>query len=172
MLPRWPRRVMLLNLALWLSSVVLGSYILWQTTLLFFCLYLAVLIGILTVGRYFVCRTCPYYGQDCPTYGWGHLARFVFRRDETRGFNNRAAVIDFAAILAGALLPVIAWAIGFSGKVADFGTTEHILMGIYLLLVISAFLVHQTTGCSKCELEECPFSKAAQEKKEQFVKSS
>lgn len=172
MLPRWPRRAMLLNLALWLASVVLGSYILWQTTLLFFCLYLAVLIGILTVGRYFVCRTCPYYGQDCPTYGWGHLARLMFRRDETRGFNSRAAVIDFAAILAAALLPVIAWAIGFSGKVADFGTTEHILMGIYLLLVISAFLVHQTTGCSKCELEECPFSKAAQEKKKLLVRSA
>jgi hypothetical protein len=96
----------------------------------------------------------------------------MFRRDRTKGFNSRACVIDFAAILAAALLPVIAWAIGFSGKVADFGTTEHILMGIYLLLVIAASLVHQTTGCSKCDWAECPFRKAAQEQNKLLVRSA
>jgi hypothetical protein len=163
---------MLLNLALWLPSLLLGCYILWQTTLLFFGLYLAAWVAILTVGRYFVCRTCPYYGQDCPSYGWGHLARLMFRRDETKGFNSRACVIDFAANVVAILLPVLAWVLSFFGRIADFGTTEHILAGIYLVLVISAFLVHQTTGCSKCELEECPFSKAAQEKKKLSVASS
>ena len=156
---------MLLNLALWLPSVLLAGYILWQTTQLFFWLYLAVLIGILTAGRYFVCRSCPYYGQDCPTYGWGHLARLMFRRDETRAFDSRAAMIDFAAIVVAALLAVIAWAIGFSGRIADFGTTEHILMGIYLVLVTAAFVVHQGTGCNRCQVEECFFSKAAQERR-------
>ena len=171
MLPRWPRRVMLLNLALSIPALFLGGYILWQTTQLFFWLYVAVWAGILTVGRYFVCRACPYYGQDCPTYGWGHLARLMFRRDETRGFNGPAAIIDFSTIVVAALLPVVAWVIGFSGKVADFGTTEHILVGILLGLVAAGFVVHQGTGCSKCELEECPFSRAAQEKKRRFAKS-
>jgi fatty acid desaturase len=167
----WPRKAMVLNLALALPSVLLGGYILWQTTQVFFWLYLAALVGILTVGRYFVCRACPYYGQDCPTYGWGHLARLMFPRDETKGFNSRAVAIDFAAIILTALLPIIAWAIGFSGKVADFGRTEDILTGVYLVLVMAAFVVHQETGCSKCELEDCPFSKAAQERKKQSVRS-
>ncbi|UCH86069.1 MAG: hypothetical protein JSU97_05875 [Dehalococcoidia bacterium] len=171
MLPRWPRRVMLLNLALFIPALFLGGYILWQTTQLFFWLYIVVWVGILTVGRYFVCRTCPYYGQDCPTYGWGHLTRLMFRRDETRGFNVAAGVIEFATTIVATLLPVIAWVIGFSGKVADFGTTEHILVGILLGLVAAGFVVHQGTGCSKCELEECPFSKAAQEKRRRLVRS-
>ena len=84
MLAPWPRSVMLLNIALGLASLLLGGYILWQTSPPFFWPYLAVWIGVLTVGRYFVCRSCPYYGQDCPTYGWGHLARLMYRRDETR----------------------------------------------------------------------------------------
>ncbi|MGQ9571728.1 MAG: hypothetical protein ACUVV3_00850 [Dehalococcoidia bacterium] len=170
MLPCWPRSAMLLNLALWFPLVILAGYVLWQTTLLFFSLYVALLVGILTLGRYFVCRTCPYYGQDCPTYGWGHLARLMFRRDETRGFNGRAAVIDFSAIVATGLLPVIVWLIGFSGNLVDFGTVEHILMGVYLVLLITAFVVHEATGCGKCELEECPFSKAAREKRRQFAR--
>ena len=162
---------MLLNISISVPSLLLGGYILWQTTQLLFWVYLAAWIGILTIGRYFVCRTCPYYGEGCPTYGWGHLARMMFRRDETRGFNGPAAVIDFATILVVALLPLAAWVIGFTGKIADFGTTEHILVGLFAALVIAGFLVHQRTGCSKCELQECPFSGAARGKKARLVKS-
>jgi len=162
MLAPWPRSVMLLNIALGLASLLLGGYILWQTSPPFFWPYLAVWIGVLTVGRYFVCRSCPYYGQDCPTYGWGHLARLMYRRDETRGFNSRAATIEFGVILVTDLLPVIAWATSLSGQVAEFGRTEHILTGAYLALAVAGLLVHQRTGCAKCELEECPFSGAAQ----------
>jgi hypothetical protein len=156
---------MLLNIALGLASLLLGAYILWQTSRPFFWLYLGVWIAILTVGRYFVCRTCPYYGQDCPTYGWGHLARLMYQRDEKGRFNSRAATIEFGVIFATDLLPIIAWAIGFSGQVAEFGTTEHILTGGYLALALTGLMVHQRTGCARCELEECPFSGAAQKKR-------
>ena len=162
MLAPWPRRVMLLNIALGLASLLLGGYILWQTSLPFFWLYVGVWIGILTVGRYFVCRSCPYYGQDCPTYGWGHLTRAMYRRDETRGFNSRAATIEFGVIFVADLLPVIAWGISFSGQIAEFGRTEHMLTGGYLALAVAGLLVHQRTGCARCELKGCPFSGAAQ----------
>lgn len=162
MLAPWPRSLMLLNIALGLASLLLGGYILWQTSPPFFWLYLGVWVGVLTVGRYFVCRSCPYYGQDCPTYGWGHLTRLMYRRDDVRGFNSRAATIEFGVILVTDLLPVIAWATSFSGQVAEFGRNEHILTACYLALAVAGLLVHQRTGCAKCELEECPFSGAAQ----------
>jgi hypothetical protein len=165
MLAPWPRGVMLLNIALGLASSLLAAYILWQTSRAFFWGYVGVWIVILTVGRYFVCRTCPYYGQDCPTYGWGHLARFMYRRDETRGFNSRAAAIEFGAVFVTQLLPVIAWAVSFTGEVAEFGRTEHILMGGYLALAVAGLLVHQGTGCARCEVAECPFSGAAQKRR-------
>ena len=171
MMAPWPRRVMLLNIALGLAALLLGGYILWQTSRLFFWLCLGIWITILTVGRYFVCRTCPYYGQDCPTYGWGHLARLMYRRDETRGFNSRAAAIEFGVLLVAALLPVIAWAISFSGQIAEFGRTEHILMGGYLALALAGLLVHERAGCARCELEECPFSGAAQKKRGQLTRA-
>jgi hypothetical protein len=163
-LPRWSRKVMLLNISLMLPLVLLGGYILWQTTHLIFWLYLSIWLGILTVGRYYICHRCPYYGQDCPTYGWGHLAR-VFPKDDTRGFNTRGAMIDYAIIVTSLLLPVVAWLLSFFDVVADFGTVEHVLIGIYLVLAIAVALVHDVTGCGKCELEECPMSKAAKEKK-------
>jgi hypothetical protein len=163
---------MLLNIFVAVPLLLLGGYILWQTTHLFFGLYVAAWLGILTIGRYFVCRTCPYHGEDCPTYGWGHLARLMFRRDEGRGFNGPAAVIDFAAILVAALLPVIAWFVGLTGKVADFGTMEHILVAVFAASVVVALLVHQGTGCAKCELQECPFSGAARDMKARPVKYS
>ena len=165
MLAPWPRSAMLLNIALGLASSLLGGYILWRTSVPLFWPYLGVWIGVLTVGRYFVCRSCPYYGQDCPTYGWGHLTRLMYRRDETRGFNGRAATIEFGVIFVTNLLPVIAWAVSFSGQIAEFGRTEHILTGAYLALAVAGLMVHQRTGCTRCELEECPFSGAAQAKR-------
>jgi len=163
---------MLLNIALGVASLLLGGYILWQTSLLFFSLYVAVWFGVLTVGRYFVCRACPYYGQNCPTYGWGHLTRLIYRRDESRGFNSRAATIEFGVILVTDLLPVIAWAASFSGQVAEFGRTEHILAGVYLALAVAGLLVHQRTGCAQCELEECPFSGAAQKNRRSLSRAA
>ena len=88
MLAPWPRSVMVLNIALGLASLLLGGYILWQTSLPFFWLYLGVWVGVLTVGRYFVCRSCPYYGQDCPTYGWGHLTRLMYRQGRYEGIQQ------------------------------------------------------------------------------------
>jgi hypothetical protein len=165
MLALRPRSVMLVNIALGIASLLLGAYILWQTSFPLFWLFLAIWIGVLTVGRYFVCRACPYYGQDCPTYGWGHLTRLMYRRVETRGFNSRAATIEFGVILGTDLLPVIAWGISFSGQIAEFGRTEHILTGAYLALAVAGLLVHQRAGCARCEVEECPFSGAAHEKR-------
>ena len=95
----------------------------------------------------------------------------MFSRDDTRGFNGRAAVVDFGAIVAVTLLPIVVWVIGFTGKVADFGTTEHVLVGLFAALVVAGFVVHQGTGCNRCELHECPFSRAAHEKKTSFVES-
>ena len=155
----------MLNTALGLASLLLGAYILWRTSLPLFWPYLAVWAGILTVGRYFVCRSCPYYGQDCPTYGWGHLTHLMYRRDDTRGFNGRAATIEFGVVFVADLLPVIAWIASLSGQVAEFGRTEHILAGGYVALAVAGLLVHQRTGCARCELEGCPFSGAAHAKR-------
>ena len=160
MMQRWPRSVMLVNLAFMVPLVGLGAWILWETAWVLFWLYLAVWVGILTLGRYFVCRTCPCHGRDCPSYGYGHLAALLFKRDETRGFNNTACVIDFAANGLAMLVPVVAWLLGFFDVLADFSPAEHAAIGIYLALLVAGVGVHQASGCAKCENAECSFSKA------------
>jgi len=59
-------------------------------------------------GRYFVCRRCKYYGVDCPSFAFSHLAR-MFKKDESRGFSGLACHIDILVQVLVMLLPVLAW---------------------------------------------------------------
>lgn len=163
-LPSWSRKVMLLNIAFLYPLVFLGGYILWQKAQPIFWLYLLIFICILTVDRYFICCPCPYYGKDCPSFGFSYLAR-IFPKDETRGFNARACMIEFAIFGVLLLLPAIVWVSSFFGRAAAFSTMEHVLVGIFISMVILMEVVHERTGCSKCEIEKCPMSKVARGKK-------
>ena len=169
-LPSWSRKVMLVNSAFLYPLILLGGYILYTKSLMLFSFYLLIWAGILTIGRYYVCRRCPYYGQDCPSFSFGHLAR-VFRRDENARFSARACMIDIAAIGASLLLPPLAWVLSFFEIVGDFSVAEHVLIGLYIMLAIAMVIVHEITGCSKCEIAECPTSKAAKARKRTVVKS-
>jgi hypothetical protein len=160
---------MLLNSLIFYPMVFLGGYMLWGKSAVMFWVYAAVWIGIFTLGRYFVCRRCKYCGTDCPTFGFSHIAR-MFRRDQSKGFNGRGCEIDIAAHLLVMLLPLLAWIFSlFDIVVSNYGKIDHILTGVYVALVILMMCVHNATGCSKCDIVECRFSKAAKERKSQSV---
>jgi hypothetical protein len=156
---------MLLNALLFWPMVFLGGYVLWGKSAVIFWIYTAVWLGILTLGRYFVCRRCKYYGTDCPTFGFSHIAR-IFRRDESKGFNGRACEIDALVQMLVMLLPILAWIFSaFDIVVSKYGTTDHIIMGVYVTLGLLMMAAHSANGCSKCDIVECRLSKAAKERK-------
>jgi hypothetical protein len=76
----WPRQTTLLNSLLFYSAVALGGYVLWGKAALMSWVYAAVWLGVIMLGRYFVCRRCQYYGVDCPSFGYSYLAR-MFKKD-------------------------------------------------------------------------------------------
>ena len=52
----WSRRTMLLNSLLFYPAVFLGGYVLWGKSAVMFWVYAAVWLGVIVLGRYFVCR--------------------------------------------------------------------------------------------------------------------
>ena len=168
--PIWSRKVMFLNSALLYLLVLLGGCILFVKSLPTFWVYLFIWISILTMGRYYVCRPCPYYGQDCPSFGFGHLAR-IFPKDDKSAFSARACIIDIIAIGVSLSLPVVVWVLSLVGKSAVFDAMWHVLMGVYIVWTVAMVTVHEITGCRKCEIAECPTSRAAKERKRMMAKS-
>ena len=162
---QWSRQTMLLNSLLFYPAVFLGGYVLWGKSLAMFSVYAAVWLGVIVLGRYFVCRRCKYYGVDCPSFGYSYLAR-MFKKDESKGFSGLACHIDTLVQMVVMLLPVLAWIFGVLDIVVSrYGTIDHVLMGIYVALAVAMLGVHSTTGCNRCDIAECRLSKAAREPK-------
>ena len=159
----WPRKAMLLTAPFMYAAMILGGYLLWDKSLVMFIVYAVIWIGILTIGRYFVCRPCPHYGNDCPT-GFGHIVR-MFPKDTTREFSGSACITDVMAIEVAFLIPLIIWILSFVGNIDDFSTAENVLMAIYLALFFGFSAFHEVDGCSKCQIENCPVSGVSRERK-------
>jgi hypothetical protein len=161
----WSRQTMLLNSLLFYPAVILGGYVLWEKSLVMFSVYAAVGLGVIVLGRHFVCRRCRYYGVDCPSFGYSYLAR-MFRKDETKPFSGLACHIDILVQVLVMLLPVLAWIFdGLHVVVPTYDTIDHVLTGTYVVLAVSMLGVHTTTGCNRCDIAECRLSKAARESK-------
>lgn len=158
----WPRRTMILNSLLLYSTTLLGGYVLWWSSSLTFWLYLSLWIGVLTVGRYFVCRRCSNYGKVCPSFGFSYIVR-IFPKDKTGVFSWPACAVDILAISLLLLLPIIVWILSLFEIVTSYITLYHVLMAIYVLLVFLVLGAHSVTGCSRCNIAECRLSKAAKE---------
>ena len=161
----WSRKTMLLNALLFWPTVFLGGYVLWGKSAAIFWVYVAVWLGVIVLGSYFVCRNCKYYGTDCPTFGYSYLAR-MFKKDESKPFSGRACHIHALVQMLVMLLPMLAWIFSLCDVVvSEYGKTDHILTGIYVALGILMMCVHNSTGCSKCDIVECRLSKAAKERR-------
>lgn len=161
----WSRKTMLLSSLLVYPAVLLGGYVLWGKSAIMFWVYAAVWLGVIVLGRYFVCRRCKYYGVDCPTFGYSYIA-CMFKKDESKPFSGRACHIDILVQMIVMFLPVLAWILGaFDIVVPKYDTADHILMGIYVTLIVLTLYVHSTAGCSRCDIAECRMSRASRELK-------
>lgn len=102
--------------------------------------------------------------MDCPTFGYSYLAR-MFKKDESRPFSGRACHIDALVQMLVMLLPIVAWILGaFDIAVSNYGATDHILSGVYVVLGLLMLGAHSATGCNKCDIAECRMSRAARER--------
>ena len=161
----WSRQTMLLNALLFYPAVILGGYILWGKSAAMFWVFTGVWLGVIVLGRYFVCRRCKYYGMDCPTFGYSYLAR-MFKKDETEPFSGLACHIEILVQVLVMLLPVLAWIFGgLHIIVPRYDTIDHVLTGAYVALALSMLGVYTATGCNRCDIAECRLSKAAREPK-------
>ena len=151
---------MLLNAILFWSSLFLGGYLLWVKSFPIFLAYSIILTVTIITHRYFICKSCFYYGKPCPSFGFSYLAR-IFPKAEDKPFNGKAAVRETYIILGCLLLPILALILSFTSVVDSYSLLEYILTGVFLILALSADTVHKKTGCSKCEIEGCPLSMAA-----------
>lgn len=165
----WPRKTMLLTAPFMYATIPLGGYILWDKPPVAFSIYIAMWIGILTIGRHLVCRPCPHYGEDCPT-GFGHIVR-MFSKDRKREFSGRACIADVLIIEAAFLIPLVMWILTFVSIGDDFSTLKHILMGIYLALFFVFSAAHTVNGCNKCQQENCPASSVSRERKKKLKRA-
>lgn len=162
----WPRKSMFLTAPFMYATIPLGGYLLWDKSLIMFGIYVATWIGILTIGRHFVCRPCPHYGNDCPT-GFGHIVR-MFPKDTTREFSGKACITDVLVIEAAFLIPAIIWILSFFDMIDSFSTVEHVLMAIYLALFLGFSAAHTVNGCNKCQQENCPVSAVSKERRKKL----
>ena len=96
----------------------------------------------------------------------------MFPKDEKGEFSARACIIDIIAIGVSLALPVVVWVLSLFGKLAAFSTLWHVLMGVYIVWIIAMVTVHEVTGCRKCEIVECPTSRAAKQRKRMMEKPS
>lgn len=157
----WPRKSMLVTAPLMYTSIPIGAYVLWDKSIVLFIVYAVLWACILTIGRYFVCRPCPRYGEDCPT-GFGHIVR-IFPKDTSREFSGIACITDVLAIEIAFFIPVVIWILSLVNIVNDFSTLEHVFLGIYLILFFGFSVAHTVLGCNKCQQENCPASAISRE---------
>jgi len=71
-----------------------------------------------------------------------------------------------AANSLAVFLPILAWIFSaFDVVVSQYGIVDHALMGVYVVLSLLIMVVHNATGCSRCDIAECRVSRAAKELK-------
>jgi hypothetical protein len=101
----------------------------------------------------------------CPSFGYSYMAR-IFKKDESKPFSGLACHIDAFVQMLVMLLPVLAWMLGaFDIAVAKYKTTDHIIMGIYVIVAVLMLSVHSVTGCNRCDIAECRLSRASRDLK-------
>ena len=159
-LPNISLKTMVLNSVLFWPSLILGGYLLWVKSTPLFLVYSIILIATIITHRYIICRSCFYYGKPCPSFGFSYLAQ-LFPKADDKPFNGKAAVIETGILIVCWLLPVLLLILSWTDTIDSYSLLEYVLTGIYvtLLLVVSGF--HLITGCSKCEIRECPINKVS-----------
>jgi hypothetical protein len=154
-----PTKITVLNTSLMLGSILAAGYVLLSKAPMLLLVYGAAWALILTVGRFVVCRHCLYYGENCATFAFGHVAR-IFPASSDRRFRARAAGIDASAIVLVQLLPAAYWVWSLVSEQGALGRTEHLLMAAYLGLGVAAAVAHHLNGCRRCPIQECPLCAA------------
>jgi len=145
---------------LFYSVLGLGGYLLRVKSLPIFLTYAIILIVSILVHRYLICRSCFYYGKPCPSFEFSYIAK-IFPKADHKPFNGKAAGREIYITITCLLLPVLALILSWFGVVDSYSFPEYILTGIYVGPFLSAYMVHEKTGCKRYQIEACTFSMAA-----------
>lgn len=137
-----------------------GVYLLWVKSLPIFLTYAIILIVSILIYRYPICRSCFYYWKPCPSFGFSYIAK-IFPKADDRQFNGKAAGREIYITMTCLHLPILALILSWFWVIDSYSFPEYILTGIYVVIFLSAYTVHEKTGCKRCQIEDCPFSLAA-----------
>jgi hypothetical protein len=105
--------------------------------------YLPGVILLVTTWRRFVCARCRYYGNECSTLLGIATARMM-PRDEERALDRNTMFVDFAFMVALALIPL------------PQVLKRSRLAVLYLLSLAAFFFAILFNACGRCGNDFCP----------------
>ncbi|NVM52899.1 MAG: hypothetical protein HWN66_04290 [Candidatus Helarchaeota archaeon] len=158
----WTSFDVAINLILFVILIGFSIYILITK---FAWIYLIIWVGALllymTCGRYVTCRHCDYLGKPCPSWCMGIIgAKLGFKRSEKKSFCEEGilnlVLFDISFLIIAMIIPIIVYVV----QLVTIGLLifDWVMLIIYIVLVITALVVHNVSGCRKCSIDCCPLS--------------
>lgn len=144
----WPARVSKLTSLSILPVVLLGIYILAQSSLLRLGIWLFLFAIFAYPLRYLVCARCPYYGQSCSTL-MGRTVPRLFKKQEGQSMK------------LGLWLDVVFTSLLFVFPLPDAWRLGGLLLTLAWISVFAVmFALITGVACSACPFTFCPIGRA------------
>jgi len=158
----WSKKDVWLNLIVILILMGLATYMILVKSWILLIIYWLVWVLYFTVGRYVTCRHCDFLGKACCSWCMGIIGGKLYKRSDKKNFveNGMWKVFLFALsfLFAALIFPIVYYFyILFTDSLSVVDWT---LLIIYFIMFIITLAIHQSFGCNKCSIVECPFCRA------------
>lgn len=152
----YPTRIVFISTLLSVFIYLIGAFIIYQTGIIWFIIYLCYLIFLEIRLLKKSCIDCYYFGKSC-AFGKGRISCLFFRKGDSKRFSQKKAswkdiLPDLIAALVPAITCIFLLFIDFNLLLLSF---------LILLVVLSSFgngFVRDKLACIYCKQRElgCP----------------
>ncbi|MHA1966204.1 MAG: hypothetical protein ACW964_00255 [Candidatus Hodarchaeales archaeon] len=146
-LEEYPIGIVCVSVTITIISYLLGAIVLYLVHPFLGFLFLLLVIFTILVSMKLRCTHCFYLGKYC-NFGLGKLAAILFKKGNSKDFNNPRKVIPTAILSFGTiLLPIIA---GIGLLIINFTLVNLGILLAYLLFGILPNFFVRGNYCDKC----------------------
>ncbi|TFG05108.1 MAG: hypothetical protein EU539_09765 [Promethearchaeota archaeon] len=152
----WTKNEIWLSLGLLLISMGLASFMLIRKNWIFFFIYWLLWFIVIILGRYLVCRHCNFLGKPCPTWCFGIIGGFLYKRSNKKDFTEirkSQFFLDVFLIAMALIFPILVYLYLFLTE--GLLIFDLFLAIIYFVIGLVVFLFHSKC-CTKCPIKGCP----------------
>ena len=164
----WTETNIKFNLYAILVLIVYTSFILLIKNWIFLIIYIIFWLIYIIIGRYVTCRHCDYLGKPCPSWNMGLIAAKIYTRSDKKNFAEagiwKLFILDIVPLMLAHILPIFIYFFPFFISLG-LNILDWILISLYMILLGITLYIHQTKGCSKCNIEGCPLGSFHKKKK-------